>query len=149
MYKVKLQLNICSSGHTCVCPEGQLLLIETLHRGVNLYELPGSSPSCTFAIPSKRRCTKDAGFVEGATVIVSGSDHRMIYVFSIDRPEPIQTLKQAGARSLIQALDVRNVSVTILNVVYILRRQVPHTSSIILLVQRRMINPSSSSGARM
>ena len=38
----------------------------------------------------------------------------MIYVFSIDRPEPIQTLKQAGARSLIQALDVRNVSLSAL-----------------------------------
>jgi len=35
----------------------------------------------------------------------------MIYVFSVDRPEPIQTLKQVGAKSLIQALDVRNLSV--------------------------------------
>src|SRR5258705_423497 len=102
-----------ASGHACICPDGRLVLIEALHRGVDLYELPGSSPSCTFAIPSTRRCTKDVGFAEGATVIISGSDHGKIYVFSVDRPEPIQTLKQAGARSLIQALDVCNVSVSV------------------------------------
>jgi len=90
------------------------LLVETLSRGVDLYELPGSSPSCTFSVPSKRRCTKDVGFAEGAAVIVSGSDHGTIYVFSIDGPEPIQTLKQGGVRSLIQAIDVGDISITLL-----------------------------------
>jgi len=87
------------------------LLVETLSRGVDLYELPGSSPLCTFSVPSNRRCTKDVGFAEGATTVVSGSDHGAVYVFSIDRPEPIQILKHYRARSLIQSIDVSNVSI--------------------------------------
>lgn len=108
-----------SSGHASICPEGRLLLVETLHKGVDLYELPGSSPLCTFTVPSKyRRCTKDVEFAECATAIVTGSDHGAIYIFSTDRPEPTQILRQAGPRSLIQAIDVRHRKIVLLNLAH-------------------------------
>jgi len=112
--KCSLRTDHLYSSHACIYSEGWLLLVETLSRGVDLYELPGSSPSCTFSGPSKHQCTKDVGFAEGAAVIVSRSDDGTIYVFSIDGPEPIQTLKQGGVKSLIQAIDVGDISITLL-----------------------------------
>ena len=106
------------SGHASICPEGRLLLVETLHKGIDFYELPGSSPICTFAVPSKNRCTKDVEFAECETAIVTGSDHGVVYIFSIDKPEPIQILRQAGPRSLIQAIDVSNIKIVLLDLVH-------------------------------
>lgn len=94
------------SGHALICPEGRLLLIENLSKGIDLYDLPASSPVCTFPLLTKKRYTKDCVFAEGTSIIVGGSDHGLIYIFSMDHSEPIQMLKQSGTDIPIQALDV-------------------------------------------
>jgi hypothetical protein len=101
-----------------ICPEGRLRLVETLHKGVDFYELPGSSPLCTIAVPSKNQCMKDVEFAECETAIVTESDHRVIYIFSTDIPEPIQILGQAGPRSFIQAIDVSNIKIVLLDMAH-------------------------------
>ena len=94
------------SGHASICSEGRLLLIENLSKGIDLYDLPRSAPACTFPVPTKKRYTKDCIFAEGTSIIVGGSDHGLVYIFSIDHSEPVQILKQCGMSTLVQALDM-------------------------------------------
>ena len=56
LYRV-CQSNYMSSGYASICPEEWLILVKTLHKGVDFYEFPGSSLLCTFAFPSKNWCT--------------------------------------------------------------------------------------------
>jgi hypothetical protein len=95
------------SGHASICPQEKLLLIENLSKGFDLYDLPRSSPSYTFAIPTTKRCIKAGVFAEESSVVVCGSDHGKVYVFSTASPIPLQILKQAGGLTAIQTLDVR------------------------------------------
>jgi hypothetical protein len=72
-----------------------------------LYDLPRSSPSYTFQTPSKKRCVKDGVFAEESTVVICGSDHGKIYVFSTASPDPVQVIKQANGKVEIQTVAVR------------------------------------------
>jgi hypothetical protein len=90
-----------------ICPLEKLLLIENLSKGFDLYDLPRSSPSYTFAIPTTKRCIKVGVFAEESSVVACGSDHGKIYIFSTASPTPLQILRQAGGSTAIQALDVR------------------------------------------
>ena len=56
--------------------------------------------------------------MECETAIVTGRDHGVVYIFSINKPEPIQILRQAGQRSLIQAIDVSNIKIVLLDLAY-------------------------------
>jgi hypothetical protein len=94
------------SGHAALCSEGKLLLIENLSKGYDLYELPRSSPLCTYPIPTKKRCIKDGAFAESNNLIVCGSDHGKVYLFNLDSSEPQQILHQARGRIDVQAIDV-------------------------------------------
>jgi hypothetical protein len=76
-----------------------------------LYELPRSSPVCTYPIPTKKRCVKDGTFAENDDLIVCGSDHGKVYLFALDSSEPIQILHQAGSKADVQAIDVGTLSV--------------------------------------
>ncbi|KAF8877573.1 hypothetical protein CPB84DRAFT_1852620 [Gymnopilus junonius] len=57
-------------GHASISLDGQLLLIENLARGFDLYHLPCSSPSHSFSILTNKRCIKDGVFAEGSSVVV-------------------------------------------------------------------------------
>jgi hypothetical protein len=81
------------------------LLIENLSKGFDLYDLPRSSPSYTFAIPTTK--IKVGVFAEESSIVVCGSDHGKIYIFSTASAIPLQILRQAGGSTAIQALDVR------------------------------------------
>lgn len=95
------------SGHASVCPQEKQLLIENLSKGFDLYDLPRSSPSYTFAIPTTKRCIKAGVFAEDSSIVVCGSDHGRIYIFSTASPIPLQIIRQGGSSTAIQALDVR------------------------------------------
>jgi len=87
------------------------LLIENLSKGYDLYELPRSSPLCTYPIPTKMRCVKDVVFAENDDFIACGSDHGNVYLFSLDSSEPIQILHQASSNADVQAIDVGTLSI--------------------------------------
>ncbi|KAF8898280.1 WD40-repeat-containing domain protein [Gymnopilus junonius] len=89
-------------GHASISLDGQLLLIENLARGFDLYHLPCSSPSHSFPILTNKRCIKDGVFAEGSSVVVCGSDHGEIYTFSLSSLEPKQVLKQGGKNTEVQ-----------------------------------------------
>jgi hypothetical protein len=85
-----------------------LLLVDNLSKGFDLYELPRSSPSYTFAVPNKKKCVKDGAFAEQASTIVCGSDHGKVYVFSTASSVPAQVLTAAGRTVEVQAIGVRH-----------------------------------------
>ena len=84
------------------------MLVENLSKGFNLYDLPRSSPSYTFQMPTKKRCIKDGVFAEETTVAVCGSDHGRIYVFYMASPDPVQIIKQANRKVEIQTIAVKS-----------------------------------------
>ena len=84
-----------------------MLLVDNLSKGFNLYELPCSLPSYTFQTPTKKRCIKNRVFAEEATVVICGSDHGKIYVFSTASPDPVQVIKQAKEKVEIQNIAVK------------------------------------------
>ncbi|KAF8817372.1 WD40 repeat-like protein, partial [Phlegmacium glaucopus] len=92
-------------GHASICSREKLLLVDNLSKGFDLYDLPQSSPSYTFAIPTKKRCIKVGVFAEDSSIVACGSDHGKIYIFSTALPIPLQIIRQAGHLTAIQALN--------------------------------------------
>ncbi|KDR79751.1 hypothetical protein GALMADRAFT_136362 [Galerina marginata CBS 339.88] len=92
-------------GYASLDSSGKLLLVDNLSRGFDLYNLPRSSPSYTFAVPTKKKCVKDGAFAEQASAIVCSSDHGKVYVFSMASSSPIQVLKSASKHVEVQAID--------------------------------------------
>ena len=84
-----------------------MLLVDNLSKGFDLYNLPRSSPSYTFAVPNKKKCVKDGAFAEKASAIVCGTDHGRIYVFSTASSVPTQILTVTGKTVEVQAIGVR------------------------------------------
>ena len=82
--------------------------MENLSKGFDLYDLPHLLPSYIFQIPTKKRCIKDGVFAEETNVVVCGSDHGNIYVFSMASPDQVQIIKQANRRVEIQAIAVKS-----------------------------------------
>ena len=87
---------------------GKTLLVDNLSKGFDLYDLPRSSPSYTFAVPNKKKCVKDGAFAEKASTIVCGTDHGQIYVFSTASSLPTQILTAAEKTVEVQAIGVRH-----------------------------------------
>ena len=94
------------SGHVSICYRKRLLLVENISRGFDLYDLPRSSPSYAFPVPTKKRCIKAGVFAEDSSLVACGSDHGKIYMFSTASPVPLQIMRQASRWTAIQALDV-------------------------------------------
>ena len=94
------------SGHVSICSRERLLLVENLSKGFDLYDLPRLLPSFTFVVPTNKRCIKAGVFAEDSSIVVCGSDHGKVYVFSTASPVPLQIKRQASRWTNIQALDV-------------------------------------------
>src|ERR1700678_2630954 len=94
------------SGHVSICSREKLLLVRNLSKGFDLYDLPRSSPSYTFVVPTNKRCIKAGVLAEDSSIVVCGSDHRKVYIFSMASPVPLQIKRQASRWTGIQALDV-------------------------------------------
>jgi hypothetical protein len=79
-----------------------------MSKGYDLYQLPHTSPLCTYPIPTKKRCVKDGAFTENDGLIVCGSDHGKVYLFPLESSVPVQILQQASRKTDVQAIDVSN-----------------------------------------
>lgn len=97
-------------GNTTLCYRDRLLLVDNLATGFDLYDFPRSSPSFTFRVPMAKRSIKSAVFAEQASVVICGSDHGKIYIFSTGSSEPMQVIKHGGGTTEIQALRVSDCS---------------------------------------
>ncbi|SJL08827.1 uncharacterized protein ARMOST_12198 [Armillaria ostoyae] len=93
--------------------KGCHLLIDNLTSGFDLYAFPHSSTSQTFPVPMtrERSIIKDAVFAEDGQVMVCGSDHGVVYVFSRSNrcKKPLQIMYH-GKDHYLQVLDATTVS---------------------------------------
>lgn len=112
--KVWLYEQPFSSGHATIFSRERLLLVDNLSKGFDLYDLPRSSPSYTFAVPVRKRCVKVGVFAEDSSIIACGSNHGKIYIYSTASPVPLQIMGQSSWWTPIQALGVSSTIIIIL-----------------------------------
>jgi len=93
-----------SIGYTCFNADRTRLLVDNLAKGFDLYNYPESSPSDSFTIPRERAFIQEAIFVEDETMIVCGSDHGLIYTFSVGTTKCLQKIRHGSYKSLVQVL---------------------------------------------
>ena len=84
----------------------ELLLVDNLVKGFDLYQYPRTSPSDSFNIPREDAFIQEAVFLENANSIACGSDHGKIYLFSLETTKCTQKLSHGARKSTIQILDV-------------------------------------------
>lgn len=79
-----------------------------MEDGFDLYPPSRAFPTLQFKVPTTRRFVKKAVFGERGRVIACGSDHGLVYLFSPEDINPIQTLRHGEDSDLIQVVEVRN-----------------------------------------
>lgn len=94
------------SGSIGVCPIYGNILVDNMTDGFDLYSLSRTSPSRSFIVPTTKTFTKNGVFGEKGHTIVTGSDHGKVYVFPVNKTEPIQRLKHGSEGVMIQAVEV-------------------------------------------
>lgn len=77
-----------------------------MEDGFDLYPPSRASPALEFKVPTNRRFIKKAVFGERGRVIVCGSDHGLVYLFSPEETNPVQVLKHGEESELIQTVEV-------------------------------------------
>ncbi|KJA24984.1 hypothetical protein HYPSUDRAFT_53480 [Hypholoma sublateritium FD-334 SS-4] len=94
-----------SIGNAFLNPEENILVVDNLVDGFDLYRYPHTAPFSTIELSRKTSFIHGAAFIENGTQIACGSDHGTIYLYSLEKVERTQTLKHGSRRTMIQALD--------------------------------------------
>jgi hypothetical protein len=102
-----MRLLTTGSGNLSICPVYGQILVDNMTNGFDLYTLTRTVPSKTFVVPTTKKFTKKAAFGENGHTVVTGSDHGQVYVFAINKTEPMQTLEHGGRSVMIQAVEVK------------------------------------------
>jgi hypothetical protein len=97
-------------GNARICSREKFLLVDNLSNGVDLYNIPRTSPHRSFEIPSTRTYVKGTCFAENNSLAVCGSDHGQVYTFCLGGGDRQQTLKHGSKKTMIQAIDVSKSS---------------------------------------
>lgn len=75
-------------------------------QGIALYKLDSGNRVRTYEVPVKKSMRpRQVAFAEDCSMIVSGSDHGMVYVFDRRTGEPVDMLETGTDR--VQAIAVR------------------------------------------
>jgi|SRR5882762_7508238 len=94
------------SGNIAVCPVYGHILVDNMTNGFDIYNLSRTVPSKSFMVPTTKQFTKKGVFGEKGNTVVTGSDHGKVYVFVVNKTEPIQTLEHGREHVMIQAVEV-------------------------------------------
>ncbi|KAK0215275.1 WD40-repeat-containing domain protein [Armillaria nabsnona] len=91
-------------GHTAVTTAKDVVCIDDPAEGTALYKLQDGARVQTFPIPvRKSHCPQQVAFAEGGKMVISGSDHGVVYIhdrrtgvcmgeLTVDREDWVQTL---------------------------------------------------------
>ncbi|KAJ3498536.1 hypothetical protein NLJ89_g10208 [Agrocybe chaxingu] len=94
-----------SVGGACLSIDQNLLLVDNLVKGFDVYSYPHTSPSDSFTIKRGKTYLQDSVFLEDGSSIGCGSDHGKIYLYSLETTKCVQTLKHGSKITMVQALD--------------------------------------------
>ncbi len=100
---------ICS-GNAFLNPGENLLVVDNLIDGFELYRYPHTAPFSSIEIPRKTPFVHGTTFLENGAQIACGSDHGTIYLFSVELGDRLQKLRHGSQRTMIQTLDVSYIS---------------------------------------
>lgn len=89
-----------------MCHNGELLIVDNLGKGFDLYQYPRTSPIQAFKIPRAHSYVKDMSFIEGGRSVACSSDHGAVYLYELEEFQCIQKLKAGRNKADIQAPDV-------------------------------------------
>ena len=91
-----------NSGNAAICPKGCHLVIDNLMEGFDVYTTHRMGVARRLTVPPHRRgfFIRGVAFGESAQVIVCGSDHGFVYVFSTKPSGETQTLIHAEGMTL-------------------------------------------------
>lgn len=98
---------VCS-GNIGVCPVYGSILVDNMTNGFDLYNLSRTAPSRSFVVPTTKKFVKKGIFGENGHTVVTGSDHGKVYVFAVNKTEPVQRLGHGSEGVMIQAVEVRS-----------------------------------------
>ena len=94
------------SGNIGVCPLYGNILVDNMTNGFDLYSLSRTSPSKSFVVPTTKKLVKNGVFREKEHTVITGSDHGKVYVFAVNKTEPVQRLEHGRKNVMIQAVEV-------------------------------------------
>jgi hypothetical protein len=94
------------SGNIGICPVYGNILVDNMTDGFDLYNLPRTTPSRSFVVPTAKHFAKKGVFGEKGNTVVTGSDHGNVYVFTVNKTEPIQRLEHGREQVMIQTVEV-------------------------------------------
>ncbi|PPQ97562.1 hypothetical protein CVT26_002347 [Gymnopilus dilepis] len=93
-------------GDVGVCPSTGVVAIDNMTNGFDLYPPNRIHAVRTFSVENTKKVVKKSAFGEAGNVLICGSDHGMVYVYSCaDGTVPLQTLKHGTRSQLIQVLE--------------------------------------------
>ena len=110
------------SGNIGICPVNGNILVDNMTNSFDLYSLSCTSPTRSFVIPMTKIYAKKGIFGEKGNTVITGSDHGKVYLFAVNKTDPIQILEHGRGHVMIQTVKV--------NVLYIFssRRVTQHRS---------------------
>ncbi|KAF8814865.1 WD40 repeat-like protein [Phlegmacium glaucopus] len=97
-------------GNIGICPVYGNILVDNMTNGFDLYSLSCTAPLRSFVVPTTKRFTKKGVFGENRHIIVTGSDHGKVYVFIVNKMEPMQKIDHESEGVMIQSVETTTVS---------------------------------------
>jgi len=102
------------SGNATFSLNDDWLLVDNLVDGFDLYQYPRTSPSQSFHITREKAYVHGCAFV-GGKLVACGSDHGVVYLYSLDTWRSAGKLRHGSRNTMIQVVEVFILSPTLLN----------------------------------
>lgn len=81
------------------------VILDDVSQGVALYKLSVTDRIKTFPVPHTERRSRNVAFHDGGSTIISGSDHRKVYVFN-RRTGDVYDIISTGFKDWVQSIAV-------------------------------------------
>ncbi|PPR03094.1 hypothetical protein CVT26_004613 [Gymnopilus dilepis] len=93
-------------GDVSVCSSTGAVAIDNMKNGFDLYPPNRINATSTFVVECTRNFVKKSAFGEAGKVLVCGSDHGAVYIFSpSEGTNPLQILKHGPRSHMIQSVE--------------------------------------------
>ena len=93
------------SGNAVFSLNDDLLLVDNLVDGFDLYQYPRTSPSESFHIPREKAYVHGCAFV-GGELVACGSDHGLVYLYSLETGLSAGKLMHGSRNAMVQVIEV-------------------------------------------
>ncbi|KAJ3905666.1 hypothetical protein F5879DRAFT_799112, partial [Lentinula edodes] len=103
-------------GHAVINIKEDALILDDVAQGVVLFKISGLERVRTFAVPSRERRSRNVAFHDSGNILISGSDHGVIYLFDRRTGDVVDTIYM-GVKDWVQSVVV-SISSRLLHVIF-------------------------------